>query len=84
MLGISGSAGIRFVASCVLVRGGVEETIELQGAVPASRSFAADALRCRIENRSDGGELRAEARKGGGAVSRSSTTGGGAITLSIR
>lgn len=84
VLTISGSPGIQFTARCVLARGGVEETVELQGTVPARHGFAADALRCRIENRSGTGELQAEARKGSGALSRSSASGGGAIILSIR
>jgi hypothetical protein len=78
-LTISGDAGARYSGTCTVTTGAGDETVTLEGGVPAERAFAADGLSCR---------LRAEGRivveiLHDGSRARSATSGG-VIHLSVR
>ncbi len=85
LLTLSGSPGVGFAGDCTLKTRQGEQTLRLDGVVPAQQALAGYGLSCRVSKVGGDGKLVIEISKGGGAISRSTIQGhSGTAVISVR
>ena len=81
----SGTAGLSFVAKCVVTAQSGDESRTFTGAVPARYSVTGEGIACRITRPAGEGHVFVEIAKAGRSVSRASVgPSPGVTTLSVR
>jgi endonuclease YncB( thermonuclease family) len=85
LLTLSGSPGVGFAGDCTLKTREGEQTLRLEGVVPAEQALAGYGLSCRVSKVGGDGELVIEISKGSGAISRSTIQGhSGTAIISVQ
>ena len=77
VLGVTGSDGTTFRASCEIETAAGVSTVEIESAVPVTRAFNGQGLSCKLTQTSAAGGITVTLQSPGGSRTRSSTQGEG-------